>query len=320
MFPRFAILLLASLAPAQTFTARAPFLAAGGTSQVLVEDFNSYANWAPVPSLFGPLITFASPTPTIFITAWGSSCGALGFGGGGLIPEPRFTNASVVIPFSRPVYGVGAQVFDDTDGIPWVSTISLTVLTTTGQMITVAETCNSTGDVGFLGAIAAHGIVRATFSIAGTGGNLEVDNLTVLKLDQAAVHPYGVGCAGSLGVPQLDALTGSVPSVGTNLVMIGLNIPGVAVLALGTSSQQWNGLQLPFDGAVLGAPGCTLLTAPEVLLTGVASGGAVAAVLPIPNNSALIGTVFFAQQIALDAIANALGLTLSNAAVCIVGM
>ena len=71
MNTKIAILLLASLAPAQTYTSRAPFLAAGGSSPVMVENFNGFGSGAQVAALFGGLITFQAPIPTDFFGSWG---------------------------------------------------------------------------------------------------------------------------------------------------------------------------------------------------------------------------------------------------------
>ncbi|MCA8974316.1 MAG: hypothetical protein KDC98_06315 [Planctomycetes bacterium] len=314
----FALVLLAGPILAQTFGNRTAFLAAGGGSPLLQESFNG-SNGSSVPSLFSGLITFPTPVPTIFRGGWRAGCGTLVFSGGGLIPAPRYGSRSLVMPFSRPVYGIGAQVFDDYDGNPFVSTITLTVTTTAGTTISVAENCNAVGDVGFLGVITPLGIMRAEFSLAGSGGNLEIDELAVFGLTQASATPYGQGCSSSLGVPALGALNGSRPVLGTTFQAAINNVPGTAVIGFGASNTSWGGLTLPFDGAALGAPGCILQAALESTVTTGAVAGTVSTNLTIPNQPALIGAVLHAQGVVLDPAANAAGVAVSNPLLCVLG-
>lgn len=316
---RFALSLLPALLPslaAQTFTDRTAFLAAGGGGTPLLASFSG-SNGTPVPSLFGGLVTFPSPVPTIFPGAWGAGCGTLAFSGGALIPQPRFQSRSVIMPFREPVFSVGAQVFDDYDGAPYVSTITLTVTTTEGGVIAVSESCNLTGDVGFLGIAAPQGITRAVFSIAGSGGNLEIDNLAVFELNAASATPYGSGCGGSLGAPSLSAT--ALPYLGLPFVVQVANAPSYAVFGWGTSNTTWLGTPLPISGSAFGAPGCSILVAMEALQFAQAVGGTATGGFQVPLSPGLVGAVLHGQSLVLDPGTNSMGVVSSNALVCVLG-
>jgi hypothetical protein len=93
-----------------------------------------------------------------------------------LVPEPTFQSRSAVLNFASPVFGVGANVFDDYYDL---NVITLTVTTVSGHVLSVSENSTRTGNAGFLGAISPEGIVRAEFSIDGNASNLEIDHLRV---------------------------------------------------------------------------------------------------------------------------------------------
>ena len=92
---------------------------------------------------------------------------------------------------------------------------------------------------------------------------------------------------------------------------------GFAVPWVGFSDVDWGGVgPLPFDLAPLGAPGCRVLVAPDVLqgVTSVAADGRASAAIALPANPGISGFRIFAQW-AASTTANALGLSLSNAVV-----
>ncbi len=314
MLPRLLSFLLAvAVVPAQTFTTRAGFAANSGTGPVLVDDFNAVANGAQVASLFQGLVRFTSPLPTGFLGGWGAGCGPLVVSGTTLIPSPRYASRSLVLPFTTPVFGVGAEVFDDYDGNPRVATITLTVTTTTGQQVAVSESCDREGDAGFLGVIDARGITSATFSIAAVGANLEIDELVVLGQVPASVQAFGSGCPGRLGQPGLTTGGGAAPRLGSALTFVGNQVPGAAVLFFGASTTSWNGNPLPIDGASFGAPGCLLLTGADVDLPLPSTGpGSAATSLGIPSLASLHGARLYAQMLCQDPAANPAGVVLSN--------
>jgi hypothetical protein len=168
------------------FTDRASFEAAAAGSVLRVERFDAFANWQPITQLFGGLITFASPSPTIFFGNWNGFGTAGQFSGGAIIPEPRFQGRPLVLNFSAPVFGVGGNAFDDFDGTssgggPYVNVITLTVTTASGSTFSVAETLPRVGDTGFLGAMSSEGIVRAVFSIDNTDGTDEDRTTPIMR-------------------------------------------------------------------------------------------------------------------------------------------
>ena len=173
-----------------TYRDRATFNPAAG---VLLEDFDGFADGAPIDQLFAGLVTFDAPLPSIFFGGWDNFGTGGEFSGGGLLPEPLFQSAPLTLNFSQPVFGVGANAFDDFDGTPIVAVITLTVTTTSGATISVSEDFSNFGDTGFLGVTSTAGIVRAVFSISNTGGNLEIDKLTVIADCTSAIDSDGDG-------------------------------------------------------------------------------------------------------------------------------
>lgn len=168
------------LAGSMTFTDRAAFEIATDGLEDQSENFDSYSNGQPATQLFSGLVTFPSPLPTIYFGNWNSHGTGGQFSGGALIPEPRFASKSLIIDFASPVFGIGGNAFDDFDGTPLINVITLSVTTVLGTELSISETFPNVGNTGFLGAISSEGIIRAVFSIDGSGGNLEVDLLTVV--------------------------------------------------------------------------------------------------------------------------------------------
>ena len=124
-------------------------------------------------------------------------------------------------------------------------------------------------------------------------------------------QPYGSGCAGSAGTPELRN-TG-FPDLGRATTLTLVNAPtGPAALVLGGSSTTWGGTPLPLDLAPLGAAGCALRASPDVALPMVPGSGGPSFTFTVPSSVALVGAEFFAQATAGDAAANALGLVFSQ--------
>ncbi len=93
---------------------------------------------------------------------------------------------------------------------------------------------------------------------------------------------------------------------------------------LGTSSTHLGGIPLPLDLAPLGAKGCRLYTDPALVFpsrTDASSreGRVEFDLGVIPNDPALVGAVYFEQQVVLDPAFNSLGVRMSRLARCTVG-
>ncbi|MEZ5965469.1 MAG: hypothetical protein R3F56_16670 [Planctomycetota bacterium] len=93
-----------------------------------------------------------------------------------------------------------------------------------------------------------------------------------------------------------------------------------ALMLLGASSSRFNGLPLPFDLGILGAPGCPLLASAEVMQTmTINSSGAGSIQYSLPNTIYLLSQRFYNQALVVDPAANVLGLAVSNGGVGLVG-
>lgn len=172
-----------------TYRDRTTFEAASA-EPVLLENFDGFPNGLQVDQLFDCLVTFEEPLPQIFFGQWNLAGTAGEFSGGGLLPRPFFAGTPLILNFSTPVFGVGANLFDDFDGTPVINVITLTVTTANDVSFSVSEDVNNVGDTGFLGATSPDGIVEAVYSIDNTNGNLEMDLLTVAPFSGGA----GDGC------------------------------------------------------------------------------------------------------------------------------
>jgi hypothetical protein len=126
--------------------------------------------------------------------------------------------------------------------------------------------------------------------------------------EYARARRIGIGCAGTAGVPSLDADAG--PRLGQNYVqnLAGLNPSiGIAVVVVSLSGIA------PQPLAGIGMPGCFAYVTPDVLVTVLATGGNASLTFPIPTTVALSGVSLFGQGLGLDPTVNAAGLVTSNA-------
>jgi len=91
-------------------------------------------------------------------------------------------------------------------------------------------------------------------------------------------------------------------------------------MAFGTSRTNYLGIPLPFDLALLGAPGCIVETSIDFQtpLAGDPAGHAVYWA-SVPYAPALEGASFYVQAIVVDFPANAFHLTVSNSVDCVIG-
>ena len=157
--------------------------------------------------------------------------------------------------------------------------------------------------------------------VAGVGGLFSAwQDLRATASYRRAYVEFGAGCPGATGTPTLvaDAATPS-PAIGQTFSLTIGNIPlGVALVGFGFSNTAYNGLPLPLPLDTLGMPGCSLLASPDIL-TPVFGLPTASGSLSVPNTLTLYGLPFFNQAFALDATANALGITTSNAGAAIVG-
>jgi hypothetical protein len=139
--------------------------------------------------------------------------------------------------------------------------------------------------------------------------------------DPAAFTTFGNGCPGSAGTPVLAPSGQSLPWLGSSFTMTvsGMAATGLGAGCLGLSRLQWQGTPLPLSLAAVGMPGCSLRVSPEVLFVVFGGGGSAPWTLNIPNQPVFLGASLFAQAAVVDPGANALGLTMSNAAELLCG-
>jgi hypothetical protein len=135
---------------------------------------------------------------------------------------------------------------------------------------------------------------------------------------RASYATSGLGCVGSnglritlSGVPSAQAVIGSTLRVEID----NLTVPANAVLMMAGTVPIAPGLDL----GVIGAPGCTLDQQILVFDLLAASGGQATWTLPIPNSPVWLGQSILHQVASNDPMANAFGVTTSNAGAALVG-
>jgi len=134
-------------------------------------------------------------------------------------------------------------------------------------------------------------------------------------------QPYGAGCAGTNGVPQLGWF--GMPLAGSSFdIHLDNAMPSsFAMLSFGTSNTNSGSTPLPYSLAPHGAPNCSVLGAllVTVLYPTDANGHGVVTV-SLPNDPSLAGFDIYDQWFCFDATANPLGITVSNAGQATIGV
>ena len=143
------------------------------------------------------------------------------------------------------------------------------------------------------------------------------------KNDIATATPFGGGCGGARGTPQLAVAAGQRPKLGGGFSLelgpLPTSSPSLTQLIVGVSRTTWNTNKLPLDLGPFGAPSCNLRVSFDLLLPLSNTGGKVTQPLSVPNQARLKGIRFFLQAYALDSSANALQVVVSNGLEGLVG-
>ena len=133
------------------------------------------------------------------------------------------------------------------------------------------------------------------------------------------VTSTGEGCAGTDGFRPLLGMA-NAPTVGTSYVAQTHNLPanGVSVSILGLSNTAFGTLPLPLPLQGLGGGSCVLRVSIDLTQVAIASGagsgtGVANATWAIPAVTSLRGLALHHQTMTVDAGANSLGLSFSNA-------
>ena len=122
---------------------------------------------------------------------------------------------------------------------------------------------------------------------------------------------YGSGCGGLTigweGVPRLGSTSPSVVLAGTGAASL------AATLLIGASDDLWMSAALPLSLDLYGAPGCSLLVGPQILLpTRTDPSGTTHLSVTVPSLPELTGLQVYAQWAVEDVAANPLGYAFSD--------
>ena len=161
-------------------------------------------------------------------------------------------------------------------------------------------------------------MLNAALMFGGTNGAFVRDTWEYIH-GPASYTTFGVGCAGSVGVPSLQTQFGAVPVANRSFTVQVNNLPltGAAWMFFGVSQTNWSGVPLPFNLGTIGMTGCTLYSSGEfaIPIQNVLGVGVWTVNLP----ASVAGATFYNQAIILDIGATPLGLIVSDAACAVVG-
>ncbi len=202
------------------------------------------------------------------------------------------------------------DVYDDTweyDGNDWVA---LVPLTTPGER---------------RGTALAYDASRAQVVLFGglppSANPTIVDDTWLFEHDPGAATftPFGHGCQGTIGVPQLGLASG-LPVIGTTfqVACTNLQLDHFTTMWIGFSHTAWLGHNLPYDLALFGMPGCTLFVSSDLVTLLLNWHGTAMWQMGIPNAPQIIGLSFYMQAGVIDRV-NALGMVVTNAAAVSIG-
>jgi hypothetical protein len=159
---------------------------------------------------------------------------------------------------------------------------------------------------------------RRTVLFGGNIGGPIVDDTWVYQTPlPATVTPFGSGCVGSAGTPALTNAPYSLPWLGdTSTYRVDSIAPGepgaIFVLSFGTTS--------PVDLGFVDMPGCELLVPLDILGAAPAVAGVAEWSYAAPMTMSLAGVAWRQQAFPVDAAANVLGLSASNALEVVFGV
>jgi hypothetical protein len=176
-------------------------------------------------------------------------------------------------------------------------------------LLQVNQRGNSNNNGIFTYPLDAHSGDNSVTRLWGTGGTGTLGNNYGLILCFKSSSGGGGGAVPRLvnsGLPRLGQ------SYGLDISQAAPN--SVGLLFYGFSNSTWMGLPLPFDLAVLGAPGCLIHASGEIIeifLTNAAGLGSKNN--NVPNDPNLCGGVLFNQAWVFDPTANAVGFVATNA-------
>jgi hypothetical protein len=139
----------------------------------------------------------------------------------------------------------------------------------------------------------------------------------------ASYSPFGSGCSGPSGVPDLNALGASVPRIGgtfqtrlSNLPSSPFNLP---FIVLGFDATTWNNVPLPISLDPLGFTGCQAWIAPEYSTALANVNGVADWSIAVPLDLDLLGAAFFLQGAVMAPTWNPGGIVFSNAGHAVIG-
>ncbi|MBK8099506.1 MAG: hypothetical protein IPK26_20545 [Planctomycetes bacterium] len=234
--------------------------------------------------------------PTSVAPGWNSGTGLIAYG----MTYDLVRDRMVLVGGTRTTASVSPQTYEF-DGTDWI-------LQATGGL--PGRTAP---------AIAYVAAAAKTFVFGGSAGVPLNDTFEYQTDDWPAFTPFGAGCTGSGGTPSLTELHAAWLGETQRTSVGNLSPASLAIMALGLSNTAWAGGSLPFPLLLLypnTQPGCQLLTSPDATVSLTVTGTTAEFALPLPANTALLGTAAFLQSVQLE---SSLALSVSAGAALTLG-
>jgi len=161
---------------------------------------------------------------------------------------------------------------------------------------------------------------RATGQVTTIGNFGSANMLGLVWLPGTGTYAgFAAGCAGTLGVPGNQLVKAA--NIGHTFTVNGTNLPfDAGVMVVGFSNTVFNGLPLPADLGIVGAPGCNAYVSGDMInvIFGAPASGTATYSTPVPDNALFLGMPYFTQTYSFDTV-NAFGLVAGDAGGGIVG-
>ncbi len=158
---------------------------------------------------------------------------------------------------------------------------------------------------------------RAVAVIADYSGTSSTWDYLAGQMTSASYTAFGAGCAGPAGVPQLAAVGGSLPRLGSTLQLQMTSLPtslfSLTFGIVGFDATTWNSQPLPASLAPFGMPGCDAWIAPAYSEFVNNAAGTATWNIAVPMNMFFVGVDLYLQGGVLAPGWNAAGAVLSNA-------
>lgn len=139
----------------------------------------------------------------------------------------------------------------------------------------------------------------------------------MLAAQAAAFNPFGSGCRGPAGTPQMAVVQNSLPVIGKQFQLSVTGLPNAVYNTVfgvvGLSKTQWKATKLPLDLTSMGITGCSMYVSPDYMEEIPKVGSTATWTMRVPNQAGIVGRTVYLQTWVIDGHANPGAVLVSNA-------